>query len=160
MAVFWVVMPCRLVWVYQCFRGLYCLHHQGDRLSNVGKLIPVYVVLQPRWQAASQSLPWEPQVIFRNTCAQLRGLVVDCIALPVSGNTLQQHSQNVYTATRVSTLPMPLVRHYVVHDYGPGSTPRPAYRGSEMMSPNLNFWVLCRQTQVGSCANTAGQQKR
>jgi hypothetical protein len=30
MAVFWVVAPCRLVWVYQRFRGLYCLHHQGE----------------------------------------------------------------------------------------------------------------------------------
>jgi hypothetical protein len=31
MAVFWVVAPCRLLQVYQLFRGLYCLHHQGDR---------------------------------------------------------------------------------------------------------------------------------
>jgi hypothetical protein len=31
MAVFWVVAPCRLVEVYQCFRGACCLHHQGDR---------------------------------------------------------------------------------------------------------------------------------
>jgi hypothetical protein len=30
MAVFWVVVPCRLVWVYRRFRGLYCLHHQDD----------------------------------------------------------------------------------------------------------------------------------
>jgi hypothetical protein len=28
MAVFWVVVPCRLVEFYQCFRGLYCLLHQ------------------------------------------------------------------------------------------------------------------------------------
>jgi hypothetical protein len=30
MAVFWVVAPCRLVRVYRRFRGLYCLHHQGE----------------------------------------------------------------------------------------------------------------------------------
>jgi hypothetical protein len=30
MAVFWVVAPCSLVEVYQCFRGPCCLHHQGD----------------------------------------------------------------------------------------------------------------------------------
>jgi hypothetical protein len=30
MAVFWVVAPCSLVEVYQHYRGLYCLHHQGD----------------------------------------------------------------------------------------------------------------------------------
>jgi hypothetical protein len=30
MAVFWVVAPCSLVEVYQRFRGLCCLHHQGD----------------------------------------------------------------------------------------------------------------------------------
>jgi hypothetical protein len=28
--VFWVVAPCSLVEVYQCFRGPCCLHHQGD----------------------------------------------------------------------------------------------------------------------------------
>jgi hypothetical protein len=31
MAVFWVVAPCRLASVYRCVRGLYCLHHQGDK---------------------------------------------------------------------------------------------------------------------------------
>jgi hypothetical protein len=30
MAGFWVIAPCRLVWVYQSFRGPYCHHHQGD----------------------------------------------------------------------------------------------------------------------------------
>jgi hypothetical protein len=30
MAVFWVVATCRMVWVYQHFRGLYCLHHHGQ----------------------------------------------------------------------------------------------------------------------------------
>jgi hypothetical protein len=30
MADFWVVAPSRLVRVYQCFRDLYCFHHQGD----------------------------------------------------------------------------------------------------------------------------------
>jgi hypothetical protein len=32
MAVFWVVAPCRLVEVYQRFRGTCCLHHRGDDL--------------------------------------------------------------------------------------------------------------------------------
>jgi hypothetical protein len=30
MAASWVIAPCRLVWVYRRFRGLYCLHHRGD----------------------------------------------------------------------------------------------------------------------------------
>jgi hypothetical protein len=30
MTVFWVVVPCSLVEVYQRFRGLCCLHPQGD----------------------------------------------------------------------------------------------------------------------------------
>jgi hypothetical protein len=30
MAVYWVVAPCSLVEVYQCFRGPCCLRHQGD----------------------------------------------------------------------------------------------------------------------------------
>jgi hypothetical protein len=29
-AVFWVVAPCKLVDVYQRFRGTCCLHHQDD----------------------------------------------------------------------------------------------------------------------------------
>jgi hypothetical protein len=29
MAVFWVVVPCSLVEIYQRFRGSCCLHHQG-----------------------------------------------------------------------------------------------------------------------------------
>jgi hypothetical protein len=49
MAVFWVVAQCRLVSVYQRFRGLYCFHHQGDEWlwtsENVGKLIPAYTAL-------------------------------------------------------------------------------------------------------------------
>jgi hypothetical protein len=34
MAVFWIVVPCRLLWVYQRFRRLYCLHHQGDLMME------------------------------------------------------------------------------------------------------------------------------
>jgi hypothetical protein len=30
MAVFWDVAPCSLVDIDWCFRGAYCLHHQGD----------------------------------------------------------------------------------------------------------------------------------
>jgi hypothetical protein len=28
-AVFWVVAPCSLLEVYRCFRGAWCLYHQG-----------------------------------------------------------------------------------------------------------------------------------
>jgi hypothetical protein len=38
MAVFWVVAPCGLVEVYRRFRGLYCLHHQGDEWAAGGKI--------------------------------------------------------------------------------------------------------------------------
>jgi hypothetical protein len=34
MAVFWVVAPCNLVDVYRRFRGTYCLHHQGDLMTE------------------------------------------------------------------------------------------------------------------------------
>jgi hypothetical protein len=30
MVVFWVVALCRLVQIYQSFRGPFCLHHQGN----------------------------------------------------------------------------------------------------------------------------------
>jgi hypothetical protein len=46
-AIFWVVALHRLLWVYQRFRG-----HPDDGgstvLWNTGKLIPVYMALQPR----------------------------------------------------------------------------------------------------------------
>jgi hypothetical protein len=35
MAVFWVVVPCSLVEVYQCFTGACCLHHQRNELSSL-----------------------------------------------------------------------------------------------------------------------------
>jgi hypothetical protein len=54
MAAFWVVAPCRLVWVYQRFRGLYCPDDGGSiEFWNVGKLMPVYPALQPRRQPSS-----------------------------------------------------------------------------------------------------------
>jgi hypothetical protein len=78
MAVFWVVVPCRLVEVYHRFRGPCCLHHQGDHpddggskdLWNVVKLLPDYTVLQPRRQPSSYSPPWEPQIL-QNTVLYL-----------------------------------------------------------------------------------------
>jgi hypothetical protein len=30
MTAFWNMVPCSLVDVEQCFRGVYCLYHQGD----------------------------------------------------------------------------------------------------------------------------------
>jgi hypothetical protein len=33
MTAFWDIAPCSLVKVDQCFRGSYCLHHQGDKCS-------------------------------------------------------------------------------------------------------------------------------
>jgi hypothetical protein len=47
MAVFWVIALCSLVEVYQRFRGLCCLHHQGDALMID------YTALQPRRQPSS-----------------------------------------------------------------------------------------------------------
>jgi hypothetical protein len=39
--VFWDVAPCSLTGIYRCFKGTYCIHHQGDggnrHLSNVGR---------------------------------------------------------------------------------------------------------------------------
>jgi hypothetical protein len=47
MIVVWFVASCRLVWVFQRFRGLYCFRLQGEMMEAVGKLIPVYTALQP-----------------------------------------------------------------------------------------------------------------
>jgi hypothetical protein len=32
--VFWDVAPCSLVEINRCFRGVYCLHHQGSDGRN------------------------------------------------------------------------------------------------------------------------------
>jgi hypothetical protein len=65
-AVFWVVVPCSLVDIYQHFRGACCLHHQDDGgskdLWNSGKLVPDYMTLQSRRQPSSYSPPWEIQI--------------------------------------------------------------------------------------------------
>jgi hypothetical protein len=37
MSVFWVVAPCRLVWVYQRFRGWYCLRHTNFESKSLMK---------------------------------------------------------------------------------------------------------------------------
>jgi hypothetical protein len=34
--VFWDVAPCSLIGVDQRFRGVYCLHHQGDHRPDDG----------------------------------------------------------------------------------------------------------------------------
>jgi hypothetical protein len=36
MAVFWIVVPCSLVEVYQCFRGACYFHHHGNHLVDGG----------------------------------------------------------------------------------------------------------------------------
>jgi hypothetical protein len=63
MAMFWVEVPCGLVEVYCCFKGISCLHYQGSvdgcgvggskYLQNIGKLLPDYTALQPRRQPSS-----------------------------------------------------------------------------------------------------------
>jgi hypothetical protein len=70
MAVFSVVVPCRLVEVYRRFRGTCYIHHQGDRPDdegsknfwNVGELLPDYTVQKPRRQPSLYSPPLEPQI--------------------------------------------------------------------------------------------------
>jgi hypothetical protein len=62
MAVFWDVAPCRLV--YSNGQWAHCPDDGSNTdLWNVGKLIPVYMVLQPRRQPSSYSPLWEPQII-------------------------------------------------------------------------------------------------
>jgi hypothetical protein len=36
MTAFWDIAPCSLAEVDRCFRGVYCLHHQGYRPHNGG----------------------------------------------------------------------------------------------------------------------------
>jgi len=38
MRAFWDIAPCSLAGVYHCFRGAYCLHHQGDNFIVLHKV--------------------------------------------------------------------------------------------------------------------------
>jgi hypothetical protein len=42
MAVFWVVVPCSLVGIYQRFRGPYCLNHQ--EFINVSEVLSASII--------------------------------------------------------------------------------------------------------------------
>jgi hypothetical protein len=61
MTVFWHAAPCILVQVNRSFRGVYCLHHQGDE-ENVGKFLPDYTAQHPRRQSSSDLPPWEHEI--------------------------------------------------------------------------------------------------
>jgi hypothetical protein len=66
MAVFWVVAPCSLVEVYQRFRGVCCLHHQGDEYLNANNTfmrfaalsIPRHVSITITYVVEGRTLPW------------------------------------------------------------------------------------------------------
>jgi hypothetical protein len=68
--VMWDVVPCSLVEVYQCIKGV-CYHchqailmMQASRTSEVSlKLLPDYIVQHPRRQLSSSfSLLWKPEI--------------------------------------------------------------------------------------------------
>jgi hypothetical protein len=40
MSIFWDVAPCSLVEIDRCFRGAYCLHHQGDVGPTHNRILP------------------------------------------------------------------------------------------------------------------------
>jgi hypothetical protein len=62
MKICWDVAPCSLVEIDRRFRGVYCLHHQGDDngntklFRNVGKLLPDCTAQNPRRQSSSHSV--------------------------------------------------------------------------------------------------------
>jgi hypothetical protein len=61
--IYWDIAPCSLVEINQCFRGAYCLHHQGNdggskHLWNIGKFLWDYMAQHPRRQSSSYSMPW------------------------------------------------------------------------------------------------------
>jgi hypothetical protein len=84
MAVFWVVARCNLVEVYRRFSGACCPDDGGRKhLCNVGKLLPYYMVQQPRRQPSSYSPSWEPQISGTN--------VFPCTRI-IRSNSIEQRS--------------------------------------------------------------------
>jgi hypothetical protein len=55
MAVFWVVVPCSLVEVYQHFRGACCLHHQGDEAESTSETTLVNFIQTTQWSNPEDS---------------------------------------------------------------------------------------------------------
>jgi hypothetical protein len=91
-----------------------------------------------------------------------RGLVLNYITVPVSGNISEWHRQTTVTWPSQSLCRL---GHYfgsilVYMTYGLGSTPGLTYRDSEKCPLNLHFWVLHTDRQVGSHAETVGQHHR
>jgi hypothetical protein len=83
MAVFWVVAPCRLLSVYRRFRGLYCLHHQGDELSLVNS-----------YQTTRRYNPWQPFSTFTSAwyiLTDLHTTFQDMAQLPYPGHCRQDN---------------------------------------------------------------------
>jgi hypothetical protein len=75
-AVFWVVLPCRMI-VVRRFRGAYCLHHQG--------------CVQPRRQLwTSYSPPWELEISHRYILVPINAqpLSIECCWTLLNDSTL------------------------------------------------------------------------
>jgi hypothetical protein len=118
MAVSWVVALSRLVWVHQHFRGLYCLHNQGDEwpddggstnLWNFGKLMPVYMALQPRRQSSvyfsSQDVNGPGVYFFRSLLILLlMACWCGCIAIPVGFSPFESGLRFGHRACLISFL--------------------------------------------------------
>lgn len=68
MSVFWIAAPCTQVEVYQCFKGVCGVHHQGDdvgggkHLRKVCKRLIDYTAQKPRSQTFSYRPPREPKI--------------------------------------------------------------------------------------------------
>jgi hypothetical protein len=66
--VFWDVVPCSLVQIDQCFRGAYCLQHQGPGdeggklLWNVHRFLPDYMAQHARRQSSSFAPLWDTEI--------------------------------------------------------------------------------------------------
>jgi hypothetical protein len=58
MAVFWVETPCRLVQIYQCFRGPYCLHHQGPWWLTAIFILTAVRTAYNIWQSSRIYICW------------------------------------------------------------------------------------------------------
>jgi hypothetical protein len=57
MTVFWDVAPCSLAEIDQSFRGVYCLHHQGDESSLMMEAISTSEMSVNVYQTTRRNIP-------------------------------------------------------------------------------------------------------
>jgi hypothetical protein len=98
MAVFRVIAPFSLVEIYQRFRGLCCLHHQGDE-----RLIALIALMM---EAARPLKRWQTSTRLRGATTQKTAIFI-FTAVRTSNPTYERILTNIFCYQRLEDKPYP-----------------------------------------------------